>query len=85
MKPKSTHRRRPQEVDGEVNDLESVEERRKSFMATRRRPVEDAGADTVTRPGVTKSIGQQFVESGGYKGLISAASRAAPGRPATSR
>lgn len=54
----------------EVNDLESVEERRKQFLANTGAPLEDAGADKGQQAGTRKSMGQQFVESGGYKGLM---------------
>jgi len=52
---------------GEVKDLESVEERRKSFMSAAGNPIEDAGADLGNTGATAKSIGQQFVESAGYK------------------
>lgn len=50
----------------EVNALESVEERRKSFLQAAGKPLEDAGSDKGDQS-TTKSLGQQFVESGGYK------------------
>lgn len=54
----------------EVKSLQFVEERRKSFMQNSGTPVEDAAADTGAQAATAKSIGQQFVESGGYKNLI---------------
>lgn len=54
---------------GEIQSLEFVEEKRKSFMAAAGGPVESAGED-VQGAGRVKSIGQQFVESAGYKGLV---------------
>jgi len=52
----------------EVQDLEYVEEKRKSF--TGGAPVAEAAADTTDRQTATKTVGQQFVESAGYKGLM---------------
>jgi len=52
----------------EVQDLEYVEEKRKSF--TGGAPVGDAATDTTDRQVGAKSIGQQFVESAGYKSLM---------------
>lgn len=65
----------PIEVDikkwmDEIESLEYVEERRKSFMAAAGTPVEDAGADKGATQGAAKSIGQQFAESAGYKSLL---------------
>jgi len=52
----------------EVQDLESVEERRKSFHAGAGSSIEDSGVDSGQQAGSQKSIGQQFVESSNYKG-----------------
>jgi HK97 family phage major capsid protein len=50
----------------ELDDLNSVEDVRKSFLAGAGTAVEDSGADH-GQPAVRKSIGQQFVESSNYK------------------
>jgi HK97 family phage major capsid protein len=59
----------------EVSSLESIEERRKQFLGAVGSPVEDAGADQGQQAGVAKSIGQQFVESGGYKAFKNLSSK----------
>lgn len=54
----------------EVGDLESVDERRKSYTAAAGgSTVEDGGSDT-GQDYSRKSLGQQFVESAGYKNQV---------------
>jgi len=53
----------------EVTNLESLEEKRKAFAASAGGSLDDASAEE-RGAAVAKSIGQQFVESAGYKGLI---------------
>lgn len=52
----------------EIEQLSFVEEKRKAFMAAAGNPIEDVGADTGNIAG--KSIGQQFVQSKGYKDMV---------------
>src|ERR1019366_123457 len=51
----------------EVQSLEFVEEKRKQFSAETGESLTEAGAENT---GGKKSIGQQFVESAGYKSLV---------------
>jgi len=52
----------------EVQSLEFVDEKRKAFMAAAGNPIEEAGEDHAAVG--AKSIGQQFVQSKNYKGLV---------------
>lgn len=54
---------------GEVQALEHVDARRKEFMKVTGQPVEDAAGDHGEQ-GSVKSLGEQFVESDGYKNLV---------------
>ena len=60
---------------GEIKDLESIEEQRKSFLGAQGITIEDAGQDTGGAQGAAKSMGQQFVESGGYKAFKNLSSK----------
>lgn len=51
----------------EIQSLEYVEEKRKSFMANAGNPVETAADED---NGGAKSIGQQFVQSANYRGMV---------------
>ena len=51
----------------EIEQLTFVDEKRKAFMAAAGNPIEDAGAEN---SGAGKSIGQQFVQSKGYKDMV---------------
>jgi len=52
----------------EVKSLEFVDEKRKAFMAAAGNPIEEVGEDHADTG--AKSIGQQFVQSKNYKGLV---------------
>jgi len=52
----------------EVKSLEYVDEKRKTFMAASGNPIEEAGEDHADTG--AKSIGQQFVQSAGYKSAV---------------
>lgn len=53
---------------GEIESLEFVEEKRKSFLAAAGNPGDEAPAQE--QDGGAKSIGAQFVKSAGYKNLL---------------
>lgn len=60
---------------GEIKDLESIEEQRKSFLGAQGISIEDAGTDTGAQNATVKTLGQQFVESAGYKSIASSDAR----------
>lgn len=53
----------------EVDALQHVENKRKEFLAATGQDVEQAAAEADAK-NVRKSLGEQFVESKGYKGLV---------------
>jgi HK97 family phage major capsid protein len=55
--------------EDEVQSLDFVDAKRKQFMAGAGNPIDTAGDENTSG---NKSIGQQFVESLGYKGLVEA-------------